>query len=277
MPHTTLVTPEQLAAGLKEGWVVVDCRFSLADSDAGLAAYHLGHLPGAFYAHLDRDLSGPIVPGVTGRHPLPDPAVFRRTMGGWGIRPGTQVVAYDDGPSAIAARLWWLLRRHGHEASAVLNGGFRAWEVEDRPVERAIPSELTGTYPERPPLAAIGDPSDQGLVLVDARAPERFRGEVEPIDPVAGHIPGAASRPFSLNVDGDGRFRDPAELRRRFADLGPPEQQLHYCGSGVTAAHNLLALEVAGLSGGRLYPGSWSEYVTDPKRPVAGGEGQRGS
>lgn len=281
-PHyATLIDSQTLHAHLQDpDWVVVDCRFSLMELEAGPRAYQESHLPGARYAHLDQDLSSPITP-TTGRHPLPDPARLARRLGEWGIGPRTQVVAYDGaGGMLAAARLWWLLRWLGHSAVAVLDGGFPAWQQAGWP--------LTTELPQVEPQVFEGRPNDQlwlttaqvmalppGQTLLDARGAARFRGEMEPIDPVAGHIPGALNLPTEEHLTANGHFLPPAELRARFAAvLGEcaPTTVVHNCGSGVTACHNLLAMEIAGLSGSRLYAGSWSEWIRDPNRPVATGD-----
>lgn len=279
MPHTTLISAPAVYAHLDDpDWVIVDCRFSLADTERGRQDYQEAHIPGAVYAHLDDDLSGPTSPGVTGRHPLPDVDTFARTLSGWGIDEQTQVVAYDDFGGGIAARLWWMLRRLGHDAVAVLDGGWPAWQQhafptapgdETRPPRRFVPR------PRPNQIAGVNEVNAQrtnpAYRVLDARAAERFRGEFEPIDPVAGHIPGAVSAPFTGNLDGEGFFLPPDLLRARFETLlgdVPPKHTICYCGSGVTAAHNLLALAHVGMDGARLYPGSWSHWITDPKRPV---------
>lgn len=279
--HATLIDTATLAAHLRApDWLVIDCRFELADPAAGERAYRSGHIPDALYAHLDRDLSGPVTP-LSGRHPLPAVDALARTLSGWGIEDQVQVVAYDAGNGMMAARLWWLLRWLGHDAVAVLDGGLAAWEGEGRPLSRALPIPLPRSFQPRPRdwmivaaaeiEAALG--SDR-LRLLDARATPRFRGEQEPIDPVAGHIPGALNHPFDRNLGADGRFLAPEELRRRLQPLVGQSagQAVSYCGSGVTACHTLLALELAGLAGGRLYPGSWSEWIRDASRPVARGD-----
>lgn len=295
MSHTALLSAEELLLECDSSWALLDCRFYLADPAAGEREYQENHLEGAHYAHLDRDLSGPITPGVTGRHPLPDGTGFRRTMGAWGIAPSTQVVAYDQGPGAFAARAWWLMRYHGHTLVAVLDGGLPAALEEGLALSLELPPTQTGQYPDLPPVALAAEAEEvfAGLaagyeqhgpagvgerpgrarvseqrMLVDARANDRYRGLVEPLDPVAGHIPTAQNRPWQLNLADNGRFKSADELRQELSGFGPPEQQVHYCGSGVTAAHNLLAMEAAGLTGARLYPGSWSEWITDPARPV---------
>ena len=277
-----LVTTEQLAARLGDAqWVVCDCRHDLMQPEVGANAYAVGHLPGAFFLHLDRDLSGP-TNGTNGRHPLPDPDVFARRMADIGVGPATQVVAYDDSGGPYAARLWWMLRWIGHDAVAVLDGGFGKWKSEGRDVIATPPTVAArGTLTARRResltvdaafvLEHLGDPA---WLVVDARAPERFRGESEPVDPVAGHIPGARNRLFKDNLTPGGVFKSPSELHREFMQVignMPSTHVVNQCGSGVTAAHNVLALEVAGLGGSRLYPGSWSEWCADPSRPVARG------
>lgn len=278
MTFRTLIAPETLHAHLgREDWRLVDCRFDLADADAGERAWREAHVPGAVYAHLERDLSGPVT-SRTGRHPLPDPDRLVQRLGEWGINPASQVVAYDASGGAMAARLWWLLRWLGHDAVAVLDGGWSAWRGAGFPVESALPSPSPTRFERRlslnesidtaAVLRAVEGESDWRLV--DARAPERFRGEVEPIDPVAGHVPGAVNRPFAENLDARGRFLRPEILRERFATIasGRADRVAHYCGSGVTACHNVLAMEYAGLGGSRLYAGSWSEWIRDPSHPV---------
>ena len=250
-----------------------DCRFSLADPGQGRRAYLEGHLPGAFYAHLDEHLSSPIGPR-TGRHPLPDPSRLGAWLGRCGLRSDTQAAVYDDVGGAFAARLWWLLRWIGHERVALLDGGLQAWIAGGGELVREEPNEVPGALVPRPDDtrwvatdALIAELAAGRATVVDARAPERFRGEQEPIDPVAGHIPGAINLPLADNLGADGRFLDPAALGARFrqaiGDLAP-ERIVHSCGSGVNACHNLLAMEVAGLQGSRLYAGSWSERSARP-------------
>lgn len=275
----TLVQAEALAAALDApGLVVVDCRFSLADPAAGERDYRQAHIPGARYAHLDRDLSGAPGPG-RGRHPWPDAAGFTGRLGAWGIRPDSRVVAYDAGDGAFAARLWCLLRMLGHEAVAVLDGGFARWTALGLPVDDARPGPVPAAYVAAFDASRLLDAEAtarhlaRGGLLVDARAPERFRGEVEPIDPVAGHVPGAVNRPYAANLD-SGRFKPPARLREEFEALPGwrgAGALVAMCGSGVTACHHLLALEHAGLHGAALFTGSWSGWISDPARPVATG------
>jgi thiosulfate/3-mercaptopyruvate sulfurtransferase len=282
MNHDTLIDAATLHAHLDDPrWVVMDCRFSLMDTETGRRAYQDSHLPGARYTHLDEDLSSPITP-ATGRHPLPDPARLARKLGEWGIGPETQVVAYDDmGGMLAAARLWWLLRWLGHNACAVLDGGFPVWRGAGLPLTAEPPSVRPATFEARlDDRLWLTTRQIQALpaenVLLDARGAARFRGEMEPIDPVAGHIPGAVNLPTEGNLTADGRFLPRTELRARLAAaLGerPPTTVVHSCGSGVTACHNLLAMEAAGLRGSRLYAGSWSEWIRDPGRPTATGAG----
>lgn len=295
----TLVSADTLHAHLHDpDWRVFDCRFSLDDPDAGRRAYALSHLPGALHADIDRDLSGPRVPGVTGRHPLPGRDVWMQTVREFGLTPAHQVVAYDDAGGAYAARLWWMLRWIGHAHVAVLDGGWRAWNSRGYPVSAEVPvfapAGDRGDYAARAPLTRLIEaPSIDARRqhLLDARGPARFRGEVEPIDPVAGHIPGAVCAPAADNLDASGQFRSPAELGERFRrliaddagrdsgrnagrDIGSDAGRdvVCYCGSGITAAHNVLAMKVAGFDEPALYAGSWSEWITDPARGVATGD-----
>lgn len=281
MPHTTLIDTATLAAHLDDpDWVVVDCRFSLADTAAGERAWHAGHLPGARYAHLDRDLSGPITP-ATGRHPLPDPLALAERLGAWGIDGGVQVVAYDDAGGSMAVRLWWLLRWLGHQAVAVLDGGVPRWQAEGRPLTDAPPQVQPRRFAGRADDGqwltteqVARQVADGTILLLDARTEPRYRGEQEPIDPVAGRVPGSLNHPLQRNLAADGRFLPADELRRLYEALlagRAPAAAVHLCGSGVTAIHNLLAMEHAGLPGSRLYAGSWSEWIRDPARPVARG------
>jgi thiosulfate/3-mercaptopyruvate sulfurtransferase len=278
MAFKTLISTDLLAARLADpSFVVVDCRFKLDDVAWGEARWRAGHIPGAAYAHLDRDLSGPQT-GTNGRHPLPDVALLSETFSRYGVTNGKQVVAYDQDNGVFASRLWWLLRWLGHDAVAVLDGGFAKWVAEGRPVSTdAEPLAVAEFHaaPRQDMTIDIADVAaharDADWRLLDARAPERFRGEVEPIDPVAGHIPGAKSYFFQRNIDERGILRTPEDLRARFASYINgivPEHIVSYCGSGVQACHNLLALEHAGVSGAKLYPGSWSEWVSDRSRPV---------
>lgn len=284
MTYTTLIDVETLSKNLHQpNWVVIDCRFSLADTSRGRRAYLEGHIPGALYAHLDEDLCSPVVPGRTGRHPLPAVEMLVERFSRWGIDATVQVVAYDDWPGAagaVAARLWWSLRWLGHTAVAVLDGGWDAWLAEGKPVtageeqgrmarnfQAVVHPELLATTAEVEIMRL-----DANFKVFDSRAAERYRGLNETIDPVAGHVPGAWSAPFADNMAADGKFLPAPVLRDRFTKLldgVPPENSTFYCGSGVSAAHNLLALAHAGLGDARLYVGSWSEWITDPSRPVA--------
>ncbi len=279
---TTLIAPAELAAHLDDDDLrIVDCRFDLADADYGRRAFGASRIPGAVYADLDGDLSG-ASGETTGRHPLPAPGDFIAWLSANGIARETRVACYDDASGAFAARLWWLLRHWlGHSAVAVLDGGFARWRAEGYPLEHGEPSLRPVTdYPCIGPASVTVDADalargDNGLQLVDARAAARFRGETEPVDPVAGHVPGALNRPFTANLDAEGRWRRPRDLRAEWRSLlgnQASEAVVHMCGSGVTACHNLLAMEYAGLPGGRLYPGSWSEWIRDPRRPVAQGD-----
>jgi thiosulfate/3-mercaptopyruvate sulfurtransferase len=276
-----LVSAPQLLAAMARGLapVIVDCSFDLADTGAGRRAFEQGHVPGADYAHLDEDLSGPRT-GRNGRHPLPSRASWAATLGRLGIGPATPVVVYDAQGGMYAARAWWMMRWVGHELVSVLDGGLAAWRESGGAIEAGDPPPLRPRivpYPVEaslmPAIDADGLLQSLGRVtLLDARAGDRFRGEVEPLDARAGHIPGARSRFFRDNLEPNGRFRSPEALRADFEAFGtPPAEVVHQCGSGVTACHNLLAMEVAGLSGSVLYPGSWSEWSSDPARPVATG------
>lgn len=288
--YRTLISAEELrpiAGELR----LLDCSFDLADTAAGERAYAAGHLPGAAYLHLDRDLSGPKHDAsgrFRGRHPLPDRAALAATLGRAGIRPGLQVVAYDAQGGPYAARAWWLLRWLGHEAVALLDGGWAAWRAIGAEVEtgtrtprlseaQAIQSQVQSGKPSMPLVdtrGVLANLDDHRLTILDARAPDRFSGETEPMDPVGGHIPGAINRPFKLNLEPDGRFKPSARLRQEFETLLGDRLDrgiVHQCGSGITACHNLFAMELAGLRGSALYPGSWSEWCSDPARPVAKG------
>ncbi|MFI0350583.1 sulfurtransferase [Actinomadura sp. 9N407] len=251
--------------------VLLDVRWHLA-GPPGIDSYRRGHLPGAVFVDLDRDVAGP--PGPDGRHPLPDPGGFEAAMRRAGVSAGRQVVVYDDADSTAAARLWWTLRYFGHEHVRVLDGGFRAWR-ESQPVTAEEPAVKPGDFIARPGRLPVLDADGaaalaQAGVLLDARATERYRGETEPVDPVAGHIPGARNAPTLGNVGVDGRFLPPELLRERFAGLGATDavDVGAYCGSGVTAAHEILALNLAGIPAA-LYVGSWSQWITDPEHPVA--------
>lgn len=273
-----LIAVDELASVLASV-VVLDVRWRLG-GPPGEAEYASGHIPGARYVDLEADLAAPVAPdGVGGRHPLPEPEVFAAAMRRVGVSAGSTVVAYDDAAGTSAARLWWLLRHHGHDDVRVLDGGWAAWRDAGLPVQTGtatvVPGDFAAVDGRLPVLDASGAAAlAESGVLLDARAAERYRAEIEPIDPVAGHIPGAVSAPTTANVDAAGRFLPAERLRQRFAALGvrAGEPVGSYCGSGVTAAHELLALEVAGLGGGALYAGSWSDWVSDPMRPVATGD-----
>ncbi len=282
MPFTTLISASELAAAhaTDDNWLIVDCRFDLANPDSGELAYREGHIPGAVYAHLDRDLSSPITP-ETGRHPLPNPERFAQRLGEWGVSPTTQVVAYDADTGAIAARLWWLLRWMGHDSVAVLDGGLRAWREAGLSLSTDTPMREPSRFIAHPNRAAwlsadeVAERVRAGWRLLDARAPERFAGKVEPIDPVAGHVPGAHNHPFSTNLGPGGRFLSADELRKRYEAVQagvPDDRTIAMCGSGVTACHLLLAMEAAGKKGARLYAGSWSEWIRDQRREKAIGD-----
>lgn len=281
MTYTTLISTQTLAQQLNNAnWIIVDCRFSLADTEAGAKAYRHGHIPNARYAHLDKDLSSQIT-DFTGRHPLPNFSLLAKKLGDWGITNNSQVVVYDDAGGAFAGRLWWLLRSMGHDPVAVLDGGIKQWQQQGLPITTALPTIKPTAF--RPylndsawlsALEVQNSIAQKSICLIDARTPERYRGEQEPIDPVAGHIPYALNRPFQLNLDSNGLFLSPEQLRQQFNQLigsTAPEQVVHYCGSGVTACHNLLAMEHAGLNGSKLYAGSWSEWIRNKNRTVAKG------
>ena len=294
MSYQTLIAVADLRRRLEgappaaAGFAVIDCRFDLANPQAGRLQYLAGHIPGARYADLNEDLSAPINQD-SGRHPLPAPRKFAASLARLGVKPGVQVVAYDAANGAFAARLWWMLRAWGHPEVAVLDGGYPAWTAAGAPTLSGEQAPPSGNALEPPPIetwpvASASDVArllrDPRRLLVDARAPERYAGTVEPIDTVAGHVPGAENHPFSSNLGSDGRFLGAEELRRRWRSrLGDrePAALVTMCGSGVTACHNLLALEIAGLSGAKLYAGSWSEWIRDPQRPIAKGDSARGA
>ncbi len=284
-PFTTLICAAELALHVGDPhWVILDCRHDLANPAAGATAYAGGHIPGAQFASIDRDLSDKTAApdgDFRGRHPLPSRAAFIATLRAWGIDATTQVVAYDAQGGMFAARLWWMLRWVGHAAVAVLDGGLPAWTVAGQAVS-TLPETVAraGNISAQTALVATVSPADilanlgsGQRTVIDARAPDRFRGENETLDPVGGHIPGAKNRFFKENLDAQGRFKPAGELRAGFAGLlDDPATAVMQCGSGVTACHNLLALEIAGLPGAALYPGSWSEWCADATRPVARGE-----
>jgi thiosulfate/3-mercaptopyruvate sulfurtransferase len=275
--YATLVDSATVAAHLDDAdWRIFDCRHQLADPAVGAQAYAAGHLPGAVFLHLDRDLSGPMN-GKNGRHPLPDPQVLARKLAAAGVSKSTQVVVYDDAGGMIAGRLWWLLRWLGHDRVALLDGGINRWVKDGRALSTEVPKTVPAQFKVSLCDYTVSATTVQenlpsgALCVVDARSPDRFRGENETLDSAGGHIPGARNRFFRDNLDADGNFRPAPELRREFLALlagVAPEAAVMQCGSGVTACHNLLAMEIAGLPGARLYAGSWSEWCSDPTRPV---------
>lgn len=264
-----------------EDLLVFDCRFDLLQPHWGRQEWLAGHVPGARYVHLDDDLAGPVTK-TTGRHPLPSPEHFAQFLGRSGYRPGMRVVAYDQGPTFLAVRLWWLMHYFGLGACEILDGGFAAWRAAGLPLESG---SVDGQASNAPTLRARRETAlstaeleqalaTEGIALLDARSAERFRGEAEPIDPVAGHIPGALSHPCEKNVDSDGFFLAPESLREALTvslEEGPGSRVVHMCGSGVTGCHNLFSMSLCGLDAGRLYVGSWSEWIRDSARPVACG------
>lgn len=280
MTYTTLVSPSILGKHLDDpDWAIFDCRFSLEDKQSGRRAYHLAHIPGAVYADLEEDLSALVIPGKTGRHPLASPEQVANTFSRLGIATDKQIVAYDDAGGALAAaRLWWMLRWLGRRNCAVLDGGWQAWQQAGMPVrggeEHLPPTRFEGSpRPELIVTAEIVDAIrlDPDWKVLDARSAERFRGKNETIDPVAGHIPGAVSAPYADNLSPSGNMRPAQELQTLYHNLlgkVPASHTIAYCGSGVTSAHTLLAIEHAGLGEGKLYLGSWSEWITDPNRSV---------
>lgn len=278
--YTTLISAADLAAHIDDpNWVVIDCRHDLINLNAGREGYASGHIRNALFADLETALSGEKRGAdgqFRGRHPLPERAAFIETLRGWGINDDTQVVAYDAHGGMFAARLWWMLRWVGHPAVAVLDGAMAAWQAAGLPMSTETPARERGTITDKEPLVETVSAADVleniascRRTVIDARAADRFRGENETIDPVGGHIPGAKNRFFKDNLQPDGRFKDAAQLKADFGMLfDDPKSAIMQCGSGVTACHNLLALEVAGLKGAALYPGSWSEWCSDPARPV---------
>lgn len=284
MPLAQLITAAQLQQRLHQpDLLILDCRFALDDPAYGQRSYAEGHIPGAQFADLERDLSGPIHKGVTGRHPLPDASQLLQRLRDWGLNQRSEVVLYDDGPGAFAARAWWLLAWLGkRDGVYLLDGGLKAWREAGGELSQSPAKAVAGDFTGVPNASLVIDAEqlqqrlhDPQLTLLDARALPRFRGEVEPLDPVAGHIPGARCAVFTDNLDGDGRFLPAEQLRQRFAtqlEQRPVSELVAYCGSGVTACHNLFALCLAGYPLAPLYAGSWSEWITDPARPVACGD-----
>jgi thiosulfate/3-mercaptopyruvate sulfurtransferase len=284
MPYTTLISAQQLAQHIADpNWVVIDCRHDLLNPEFGRNVFAAGHLPHAQHADLDTDLSDKS-PGPNGefrgRHPLPDRNAFAETLRRWGINHGSQVVAYDAHGGMFAARLWWMLRWMGHQAVALLDGGMPAWQALDLPLSTETTTKPHGNVSPGTPLVntvsvdeVVANLATKQRLVVDARANDRFRGENETIDPIGGHIPGAKNRFFKNNLDADGKFKSTEQLRAEWsAVLSDPRSAIMQCGSGATACHNLLALEIAGMPGAVLYPGSWSEWCADPARPVAKGD-----
>jgi thiosulfate/3-mercaptopyruvate sulfurtransferase len=281
MPYTTLISTVELYKHLHDpNWVVFDCRFSLADPARGQKDYSCAHIPGAVYAHLDEDLSGPVVRGVTGRHPLPSVEAISEKFSRWGIGPGVQVVAYDHNGGAMAAgRLWWLLRWLGHDAASVLDGGWSVWIREGLPEHSGVESRPTRRFiPKLRPELVVNSTEvekiyqDPAYRILDARSADRYHGVNEIIDPVAGHIPGAISAPFTQNLTPSAQFMSEERLRERYLALlngVPAANTVVYCGSGVSAIDDILAMECAGLGFARLYAGSWSEWITDTRRPIS--------
>lgn len=278
---TTLISTKELAANLNDpNWVIVDCRFDLMDKEWGEEEYAQLHIPGAVFAHQERDLCSPVTP-KTGRHPLPEPVAFIETLQRLGINNANQVVVYDSTGGGMAARLWFLLKYYGHNAVALLDGGLPAWLSENRSTNEGIETRKPGTFTGKPKTEMVVTTDEvkviretKGCALIDSRAPERYRGEVEPIDTVAGRIPGALNRFYSDNLDASGRFKSPQMLKETFLQvLGDikPENAVVYCGSGTTACHNLLAFAYADLPLPKIYIGSWSEWIRDPSNPVAKG------
>jgi thiosulfate/3-mercaptopyruvate sulfurtransferase len=276
-----LITPADLAAHLDDpAWIVFDTRHDLGDPAKGQRAYALSHIPGAYFAHVDKDLAG-AKSGTNGRHPLPGAEAFAEFLNTRGVGPGTRVVVYDDTSGMYASRLWWLLDWLGHDDVRLLDGGYSRWQHEGGAITSELPSHRPGHFVPRPRLGATVDAPfvaafgrDARVALIDARAADRFEGRVEPLDPVAGHIPGAVNRFWQANLGPDGSFKAAGQLREEFTKLlagRASADAIHSCGSGVTACHNLFAMQLAGLGGSRLYPGSWSEWCADPARPVATG------
>lgn len=280
MKLSTLVSTDILADNFTNpDWVIVDCHFLLDDLEAGRKAYHRAHIPGAIYAHLDEHLTGPIIPGKTSRHPLPDIDTFAKALSSWGIDEKTQVIAYDNRGGGIAVRLWWMLKWLGHDAVAVLDGSFSQWKKAILPITKEIPTSLPRKFVPKPRTEMIATLEEIESIrehpeklLIDSRAAERYRGENEPIDPIAGHIPGAVNRFYMDNLDEYGKMRPIPELKAIFSALigeRSPENVIFYCGSGVTSAHNVLAMAHAGLGMSKIYPGSWSEWITNPEHLIA--------
>ncbi len=280
--HTTIISADQLSQYLQHpDWLIIDCRYSLQDKKYGLNEYNKAHIPNAIYANLNTDLSAPVVAGKTGRHPLPEIDVLVQTFSKWGIDKNVQVVVYDDTIGAFAARLWWMLQWLGHDRVAVLDGGWAHWQQAGLPVNQDQPIYHWRNFVPAPRAERLISVDEVEKILdnpnyqiFDARAEDRYRGENETIDPIAGHIPHAVSAPFVQNIDTSQQFLSQEKLKSRFQMLlgnTMPGNAIFYCGSGVTACHNLLALKHAGLGDGKLYAGSWSEWITNPDRSIATG------
>ncbi len=282
MGFTTLVSTENLAQHLDDpAWIVFDCRFTLTNAEAGRRAYTGGHVPGARYAHLEESLSAPVT-STSSRHPLPSPDEFADQLGRWGVDTDKQIIIYDDSFGSMAVRLWWMLRWMGHESVALLDGGWPKWRREKHAITTEPPVIQSARFQHHLTTDRQVDANqvevmrqDKNALIIDARPEERFTGDYEPLDKISGHIPGSVNWPFEENLDLGGTYLPAAELRESYLKILhgiSPEQVVHSCGSGVTACHNILAMEIAGLSGSRLYAGSWSEWITDPARPVETGE-----
>ena len=283
MRFFTVVSTDLLAQHLDDpDWIIFDCRFTLSNTGAGAAAYRQGHIPGARYVHLDDDMSSVVTP-TSGRHPLPDVKLFSEKLSRWGVDSSKQVVVYDDSFGSMAVKMWWLLRWLGHDQVALLDGGLPKWLKEKRPMTTALPQIIPEKFVvqlHKEMQASVAEVEqarqERCRLVIDARPEQRFAGEREPLDRVAGHIPGAINWVFEENLDFDGTYLSSDELRKAYLNLlhgVKPEQVIHTCGSGVTACHNMLAMEIAGLPSGKLFAGSWSEWITDPSRPIATGEG----
>ena len=283
MRFSTVVSTDLLAQHLDDpDWIIFDCRFTLSNTGAGAAAYRQGHIPGARYVHLDDDMSSVVTP-TSGRHPLPDVKLFSEKLSRWGVDSSKQVVVYDDSFGSMAVKMWWLLRWLGHDQVALLDGGLPKWLKEKRPVTTVLPQISPAKFVvqlHKEMQASVAEVEqarqERCRLVIDARPEQRFAGEREPLDRVAGHIPGAINWVFEENLDFDGTYLSADELREAYLNLlhgVKPEQVIHTCGSGVTACHNMLAMEIAGLPSGKLFAGSWSEWITDPSRPIATGEG----
>lgn len=282
MNFSTLVSSAQLAQHINDpNWVIFDCRFTLSDPDSGHRAYLAGHIPSARYANLNNDFSAEVTP-LSGRHPLPDPQLLASKLSRWGVNGSKQIVVYDDSFGSMASRMWWVLRWLGHPSVALLDGGVQRWIRDGHPITTEIPAITPAEFIAQPDNSMWVDAncieealrSDKCLII-DARSEERFSGEREALDKVAGHIPGSINYPFEDNLDMGGTYMSAQELKEAYLDLlngVEPERVVHMCGSGVTACHSIIAMEHAGLTGTRLYPGSWSEWITDPGRPVETGE-----